>query len=749
MASRRLLPVQLALLLALVTSPWRIAAAGPPTGKPPPNMLLVIMDDVGIDQMRIFGYGGTSPDSAPQTPNIDTIARDGVRFRNTWAMPECSPSRATLFVGRYPFRTNVFTALTSLDLANSQISPFDVTTPRLLAKAGYESALFGKFHLAGPDNNPFGERTPRALGWDYFFGFLLGAPNPIDTTAGGVAPTGTYPCGFVPDATTDPNNGADSGACYFADARPCEEISTGPVVPAPGFACLQQEGIFVRNESCTATPPFDPNNFCEPQQPVDFPSFQSCPHLNGYYVSPLVVLDGDAPSRAVTTRVYRTRLETDAAIDWITRHPHRGPWMATVSYSADHTPYQQPPPAVLPPGTGSNVGLACGSSAPDQDQQMLSNQMIEGLDSELGRLLVATGLATRLPDGRLDYHPETTNTMLVILGDNGSFAPSVKSPFNPARSKGFVYQTGAWVPLVIAGPLVQSPDRETTAMVNIADVFELFGEIAGIDVRQAVPRSHDLDSQPLLPYLTRPRTPEIRKTNFTQTGNNIGVGFKLPGPCVIALGSSDSPVQVCLQQFSSAGICNLENGVWYGPGSDAGLSTCCQVGQLAEFVNDPAFSIAPDFAAAIRNDRYKLVVSQVPDCANAPNANPPVDIARDEFYEIDESVPVPELDNADRNLLQRPAGLNPIERVNFNQLNASLEKLLASQPHLPSNPSYAGCLGDGNLDLVVNAADVQNWAIFAGGGLSSWYDFNFDGLTDPNDLRIIEQNFGNDCRKPR
>src|SRR5262249_21454552 len=82
--------------------------AGPPLqSHKTPNILFVIMDDVGIDQMHIFGYGGATP---PRTPNIDAIARAGVRFRNTWAMPECSPSRAMFFEGRYPFRTNVFSA---------------------------------------------------------------------------------------------------------------------------------------------------------------------------------------------------------------------------------------------------------------------------------------------------------------------------------------------------------------------------------------------------------------------------------------------------------------------------------------------------------------------------------------------------------------------------------------------------------------------------------------------------------------
>src|SRR5271156_3361678 len=152
------------------------AESGGPA-KQRPNILFIVMDDVGIDQMQIFGYGGGTP---PLTPNINAIARAGVRFRNVWSMPECSPSRAVFFEGRYPLRTNVSSAILSDDLANSQVSPFEVTTPKMLKKVGYQNALFGKFHLAGPDNNPFGRGTPHALGWDYFDGFLEGAPYPID-----------------------------------------------------------------------------------------------------------------------------------------------------------------------------------------------------------------------------------------------------------------------------------------------------------------------------------------------------------------------------------------------------------------------------------------------------------------------------------------------------------------------------------------------------------------------------------------
>jgi arylsulfatase A-like enzyme len=191
-----------------------------------PNILFIVMDDVGIDQMSIFGYGGGT---APLTPNIDTVARAGVRFRNVWSMPECSPSRAIFFEGRYPLRTHINSAILSDDLANSQTSPYEVTTPKILKNAGYMNALFGKFHLAGPDHNPYFRSTPHVLGWDYFDGFLEGAPYPIDSSIGGqFTDTSSpnipqsnafwYTCGFVPNRLESPLHGADTGACRFADS---------------------------------------------------------------------------------------------------------------------------------------------------------------------------------------------------------------------------------------------------------------------------------------------------------------------------------------------------------------------------------------------------------------------------------------------------------------------------------------------------------------------------------------------------
>jgi arylsulfatase A-like enzyme len=132
--------------------------------------------------------------------------------------------------------------------------------------------------------------------------------------------------------------------------------------------------------------------------------------------------------------------------------------------------------------------------------------MLEAMDKEIARLLVEVGLATRDGDD-LVYRPDATNTMVVIVGDNGSYLQTVRLPFDPTRGKGTVYQTGVWVPLIVSGPLVNPANvgKEVPHMVNAAvDVFSLFGEVAGVDVRRAVPRSHTLDAKPMMPYLTNP-----------------------------------------------------------------------------------------------------------------------------------------------------------------------------------------------------------------------------------------------------
>ena len=680
-----------------------------------PNILFVIMDDVGIDQMQVFGYGGETP---PSTPNMAQIADTGLRFSNTWSMPACTTSRAVFFDARFPFRTNVQGALGPADLANSMVSPYEMTAPKLLAKQGYESALFGKFHLALQGNDPSGYAAPYNLGWNYFAGWLdeTGDPFSIDRTAGGVATDGkSYSCGFVPGASA---NGADSGACYMADGACNTLASSGPV--PPGRTCRDQGGIF------------DPDKSCQTQRP-GYLNFET---LSGHYVSPLVYNypDGSVdriPPTDPRARRFRATVAVDEAIQWINQRSDRQSWMATVSFASDHTPLMQPPVNAAQPGNVESSSLDCANTGA---QRVVSNLMIESIDAELGRLLVKTGLAEYDQDGHLRYQPQRTNTMVIVLGDNGSLGQTVKLPFDTSRAKGTAYQTGVWVPLIIAGPLVENPDRVVSQMVNIADLYALFGEIAGIeDVQQAVPRP--IDAVSMLPYLRNPSQPGLRPWNFTQVGPNLQANGAINGPCTIS--------STCTQIPVTKGVCEDNNGTWWGTGLDApitagapseGFKYCCEVSAFLVAKGDAPYDISPLTAIGIRNDHYKIVQNSMN--AYVSQAQPCVDTTTTEFYEINEAIPNPKLDVAGAELPLD--SLTPEQQRNYNALSAQLTTLLASQP---------ACPGDGNIDLVVDQKDLDDWRFYSkSSGLSSVYDLNLDGLTNAADESIIRENLGRNCR---
>ncbi len=745
----RMLPLASLCLLAIGGCDWGSGSdhsPDPGTGDtPPPNILFIVLDDLGVDQLDVFGYGGAVP---AQTNSINAIANAGVRFRNTWSMPTCSPTRSTFFEGRYPFRSGVRNAIVSNDLANSQVSPYTLTVPRLLRQeAGYVSALIGKMHLTGsdlnPDNHPLGDTAMRELGWDYFAGYLDGAPYPIDTTAGGVAPAGTYSCGFVPNTLADAEHGADSGVCYLPDGT--HLLMDDPdTYPTPGRSCVEQGGIL--DPLATA---YSESRWAG----LDFTT------QNGHYTGAWKINKPDGsdetiPASDPRVRGYRAVLETDHAIGWITQNRQQNPdqpWMLSLGYSSLHTPLQPPPASLLPHPDATLSLVGCGTPVADRlaelgiadpgdpaefvQQRAVAQHMLEAMDHEIGRLLVETGIATRLDDGSLQYNPDS-NTVVVIVSDNGTYMPTVKLPFDPLRAKGSLYQTGVWVPLIVAGPesIVQSPDRDVPHMVNTTDLYSLFREIAGIG-EDRLPEAwrQQLDAQPVLPYLTEPEHGSIRSNNFTEQGTNLSA--EAPPPCVIPAANT------CVQIFPQKGVCEDQSGVWYGPGSEVagvpaeGLGSCCAVNA---YLDSPVV-LFPQHQSALRDEQYKLVRLSRLDCATNAYA------FTEEFYEINESTNPAQLklDRAEDNLLagKTPDELTEEQQQHFSTLSAALTTLL---------DSGISCPGDGNGDLQVNDTDLNEWAYWAdpaqGGGYSSWYDFNLDGQTDEADREIIQANLGKDCR---
>jgi hypothetical protein len=97
-------------------------------------------------------------------------------------------------------------------------------------------------------------------------------------------------------------------------------------------------------------------------------------------------------------------------------------------------------------------------------------------------------------------------------------------------------------------------------MVNVADLFELWAEIAGLDVGKIVPRSRVLDSVWMLPYLTQPSRPGVRHYNFAQTGINFTANGARPGPCVLPMALFPPATQTCTQLMADKQSCMDEGG---------------------------------------------------------------------------------------------------------------------------------------------------------------------------------------------
>jgi arylsulfatase A len=128
-----------------------------------PNVVMFIMDDLGYGDVGSYG----APDA--KTPNIDRLAREGVKLTDFYANhANCSPTRTGFITGRYQQRYGIESPLRFDDARH--LPPSDTSLPRLLKNAGYATGLFGKWHL-GIDASS----GPNRHGFDEFWGFRRGA----------------------------------------------------------------------------------------------------------------------------------------------------------------------------------------------------------------------------------------------------------------------------------------------------------------------------------------------------------------------------------------------------------------------------------------------------------------------------------------------------------------------------------------------------------------------------------------------
>lgn len=161
------LALPLALLAALPAAQAQKSAA------PRPNIVILLADDLGSQDV---GWRG----SEIRTPNLDALAKGGARLEQFYVQPLCSPTRAALLTGRYPFRYGLQVGV---------IRPFsqyglplaERTLPQALKEAGYETALDGKWHLGAFET----AYLPTQRGFDHQYGCYQGLLDYFTHLSGG------------------------------------------------------------------------------------------------------------------------------------------------------------------------------------------------------------------------------------------------------------------------------------------------------------------------------------------------------------------------------------------------------------------------------------------------------------------------------------------------------------------------------------------------------------------------------------
>jgi arylsulfatase A-like enzyme len=160
------------LLLSFTCLSASLSAAGLAGKKP--NVIFLLTDDQG--------YGDVSCHGNPilQTPHMDRLYNEGVRFEDFCVSPTCAPTRSALLTGRHEFKNGI----THTILERERLTPHATTLAQVLKTAGYTTGIFGKWHLGDePD------RWPSARGFDEMF--IHGA--------GGIGQTYPGTCGDAPD----------------------------------------------------------------------------------------------------------------------------------------------------------------------------------------------------------------------------------------------------------------------------------------------------------------------------------------------------------------------------------------------------------------------------------------------------------------------------------------------------------------------------------------------------------------------
>jgi arylsulfatase A len=190
-----------------------MALAGTSRAAPPkPNVVLLVADDLGYADLSCYGS------KAVRTPNLDAFAASGLRLTAFYAAsPVCSPSRAALLTGRYPWRAGVYQYVAPK--AKVHLREVETTVAEMLDAQGYHCAHFGKWHLSSTLDGS--QPTPSDHGFAYWYATENNAEpshrNPTNFWRNGkkVGPLEGYACHLVVDDALRWLGKRDAGSPFF------------------------------------------------------------------------------------------------------------------------------------------------------------------------------------------------------------------------------------------------------------------------------------------------------------------------------------------------------------------------------------------------------------------------------------------------------------------------------------------------------------------------------------------------------
>lgn len=166
-----------------------------------------------------------------------------------------------------------------------------------------------------------------------------------------------------------------------------------------------------------------------------------------------------------------------------------------------HAPFHKPPNSLI---TMDSLPATGGS-----DRSYIE-AMDEALDTEIGRLLDSVNLTT---------------TTVIFVGDNGTPTGQVASPYLGTHSKGTPFTGGVHVPMIIAGQGVSDAGRYVQQMVYATDIFATILDLAGVNIKTAIPATTKIDGTSLVPYMADKPNPNERKYVYTEeftSAYNVG-----------------------------------------------------------------------------------------------------------------------------------------------------------------------------------------------------------------------------------